>query len=771
MRIYEIAKELGVSSKDVMSVLKSLGVDFSNHMSVLSENIVSKVKQHFSDNKKTEEKSKKEFEKKEVITSAEKKSDTKIESKKQVFKEESKVKNIVHQTREIAKEEMNILPEVEEKAVYVPKKSDYIAEPLQLAEEELIDDVIEKNKISKLLTTKIGLDRRIFRPGRRKKKRKKQITVTPDVKIVKEIVVDKSLPLFEVANLLGKQSGEVIMALMRKGMICNRNHILSTDIIKSLADHFGVAILAPQKTDADKNSKIREETDSSVHRWPVVVVMGHVDHGKTTLLDYVRKMNVAASEKGGITQHLGAYDVDSAHGKIVFIDTPGHEAFSQMRERGAKITDIVILVVAVDDGIMPQTVEAINHAKAAGVPIIVAVNKIDKNSSPAALETIKRQLAKYELMPEDWGGNVVVVPISAKTGQGVNELLEMVVLQSQLMDLKADVNVPARAFILESKVEKGLGPVATVICTQGTLKQGDFFTCGASTGRVRVLINSHGKRITQVLPSIPAQVVGFDSFAAVADWLTVVPQDVYSKARQAKQENSQSAELNQQQGATMGDSASFVKSGEVQKVLNLIIKSDTRGSIDAVLGCIQKLSKLSKEINCPIRVMLTGIGDISESDVELAEHSHAIIYAFHVKPEKNAGFMAKEKNVDIRPFDIVYHLMEDIEKTLESKRKIETVWKQCGEATVKKVFDIKGVGIIAGCYMRDGVLSRGNKVTCMRDGKNIGVGKVVSLQRDKKSIKEIHAGYECGFVCEGFNSWQEGDTVICSTEVKDTQKK
>ncbi|MFA6991534.1 MAG: translation initiation factor IF-2, partial [Candidatus Babeliales bacterium] len=523
MRIYEIAKELGVSSKDVMSFLKSLSVDFSNHMSVLPDNVALKVRQRFSESKKTEEKSKKEFEKKEVITSSEKRSDTKIEPKKQVFKEEPKVKNIVHQTREIAKEEVNILPE--EKPVYVPKKSDYIAEPLQLAEEELIDEVIEKNKISKLLTNKIGLEKRVFRPGRRRKRRKKQVSVAPDVKIVKEMVVDKSLPLFEVADLLGKQSGELIMALMRKGMVCNRNHILSTDIIKSLADHFGVAILAPQKTDADKIAKLRTETGTSVHRWPVVVVMGHVDHGKTTLLDYIRKMNVAGSEKGGITQHLGAYEVDSKHGKIVFIDTPGHEAFSHMREKGAKITDIAILVVAVDDGIMPQTVEAINHAKASGVPIIVAINKIDKNSSPAALETIKRQLAKYELMSEDWGGSVVVVPISAKTGQGVNELLEMVVLQSQLMDLKADISVPARAFILESKVEKGLGPVATVICTQGTLKQGDYFTCGASTGRVRVLINSQGKRITQVLPSIPAQVVGFDNFATVSDWLTVVPQD------------------------------------------------------------------------------------------------------------------------------------------------------------------------------------------------------------------------------------------------------
>ncbi len=385
-------------------------------------------------------------------------------------------------------------------------------------------------------------------------------------------------------------------------------------------------------------------------------------------------------------------------------------------------------------------------------------------SSPAALETIKRQLSKYDLMPEEWGGNVVVVPISAKTGQGVNDLLDMIVLQAQLMELKADPSAPARAFVLESKVEKGLGPVATVICSQGTLKQGDFFTCGDSVGRVRVLINSHGKRINQAGPSIPVQVVGFDNFASSGEWLTVVSQEVYLKARQSRTEVSQISELNQQQAVSLSGET---KSKE-QSVLNLIVKADTRGSIDAVLGCIQKLSKLSKDVKCPIHMMLTGIGDISESDIELAEHSNAIIYAFHVKPEKNASLLAKEKRVDVRTFDIVYHLAEDLEKTLESKRQIETVWKQCGEAVVKKVFDIKGVGIIAGCYMRDGVLSKGNRVTCIRDGRNLGSGRIVSLQRDKKTVKEIHAGYECGFICDGFNEWQEGDTVICSAEVKES---
>lgn len=770
MRIYEIAKNLKVSSKDVITFLKDLGVDCSSHMSVLTDEVVEKVTRHFSKplSKEKVVASKHTEDERHVATKIEKKAEVGVVSKKQDVKEVVKIKEEVPQVQEkFITQDIEL--DAKEKAIYVPKKSDYVAEPLSLDDEEsVVEDVIEKGKISRVLTRKIGLDKKTFRPGRRRKKRQKAMDLTPEAKVVNEIVVDKSMALFEVANMMGKQSGELIMALLRKGMVCNRNHILSTDVIKSLADHFGIAFTVPQKqASSPESAKIVSESKNAVTRWPVVVVMGHVDHGKTTLLDYIRKMNVAGSEKGGITQQLGAYEVDGTHGKIVFIDTPGHEAFYNMRERGSKVTDLVVLIVAVDDGIMPQTVEAINHAKAANVPIIVAVNKIDKMSSPAALETIKRQLSKYDLMPEEWGGNVVVVPISAKTGQGVNDLLDMIVLQSQLMELKADPTVSAKAFVLESKVEKGLGPVATVICSQGTLKQGDYFTCGDSVGRVRVLINSYGKRINQAGPSIPAQVVGFDSFASAGDWLTVVSQDVYLKARQSKSDVAQVSELSQNKGVNLGGE---LKSGE-QSVLNLIIKADTRGSIDAVLGCISKLSKLSKDVNCPIHVILTGIGDISESDIELAEHSNAIIYAFHIRPEKNAAILGKEKSIDIRIFDIVYHLVEDLEKTLESKRKIEMVWKQCGEATVKKVFDIKGVGIIAGCYMRDGVLSRGNKVTCVRDGRTLGTGKVVSLQRDKKTVKEIHAGYECGFICEGFNEWQEGDTVLCYSEVKENQNK
>lgn len=769
MRIYEIAKDLGISSKEVISFLKSCGVECSSHMTVLSEDVLKKVREKFSASSKGSM----------SISQVQEKV-----HKKPVFDEPLNASSVANDLQK--NKELEIVQEkpirttlkpassavdkpVESKPI--PKKSDYVAEPVVLEEDSIVsDDILSHTKLSRFVGKTFDGDKpRSFRSGGRRRKRQRRLAaaqVVPDPKIVTEIKVDKEKPLFEVADMMGKSSGELILALFKKGNVCNRNHLLSLDNIRILCEQFNINFIVDKEQKAQEavRSKVITETKTSQVRWPVVVVMGHVDHGKTTLLDYIRKMNVAGSEKGGITQHLAAYEVDSKHGKIVFIDTPGHEAFYQMRERGAKITDIVILVVAVDDGIKPQTVEAINHAKSAGVPIIVAVNKIDKMQSAAALETIKRQLAQHDLMPEDWGGNVVIVPISAKTGQGVEELLEMVVLQSQLMDLKADPAVPAKAFVLESKIEKGLGPVATVICSEGTIKQGDFFTCGStSTGRIRLLTNSTGKKVAQVGPSIPVQIAGFDTYASSGDWLDVVSQSDYLKAKQEKTETLQKSEINITQSLS-----SALSPKNDQKVLNLVIKTDTRGSIDAIMGCIQKLAKLSKEVNCPIRVIYSSVGDISESDVELAENTGSLVIGFYVKPEKNAANLARDKNVEIKIFHVIYHLVEDLEKTLESNRKVEAVWKQCGEATVKKVFNIKGIGIIAGCYVRDGVITKGNRVTCMRAGKEVGAGKVVSLQRDKKTVKEVHSGYECGFTCEGFTEWQEGDTVVCFAEVKQT---
>jgi len=775
MRIYEIAKELGVSSKEVLAFLKKSGIECSSHMTVLTDDSVQKIKKNFV---KTLLESKVVKPNQHETVSQHKK--VKHEDAEKVVMQKAEVgpkaaslnKGVSINDGAVLQSHVGIDMEFE-KAKHFPKKSDFVAEPVILEEEApKVDDILSRSNLSKFLGKKFDGDRqKTFRSGGRRRRRQRLIAsqqASVEPKVVSEIKISKDLPLFEVASMMGKSSGDVILALFKKGMVCNRNNIIPVDTIRTLAEQFGIAAVyeKEQKADSEIRSKIVTESKLSAMRWPVVVVMGHVDHGKTTLLDYIRKMNVAGSEKGGITQHLGAYEVDSKHGKIIFIDTPGHEAFYHMRERGAKITDMAILVVAADDGIKPQTVEAINHAKTAGVPIIVAINKIDKMQSPAAIETIKRQLVQYDLMPEDWGGNVIVVPISAKTGQGVGELLEMVVLQSQMMDLKADATVPAKAFILEAKTEKGLGPIATVICSDGTLKVGDYFICGTNTGKVRLLINGQGKRLSQVGPSIPVQVVGFDTFASAGEWLNVIPQAVYAKAKNEKPESQQKNEASIYQ--TMAQKLTTQSGKSQEKVLNLVIKSDTRGSIDALMGCIQKLAKLSKEVECPIRVVYSGIGDVSEGDVELAENTNSLIIAFYVKPEKNAALLAKNKNIDIKIFHIIYHLVEELERILESKRKIETVWKQCGEATVKKIFDIKGIGVIAGCYMRDGVLTRGNKVKCMRDGREIGSGKVVSLQRDKKTVKEIHAGYECGFTCEGFTEWAEGDTVLCFAEVKQT---
>ena len=529
----------------------------------------------------------------------------------------------------------------------------------------------------------------------------------------------------------------------------NRNNILSVDTIVDLGKLFDIAVHSPEEEGRDERRKeITTAVGKTKERWPIVVVMGHVDHGKTTLLDYLRKMNTAAKEKGGITQHLSAYEVPSSHGNITFLDTPGHEAFSYMRKRGARITDIAVLVVAIDDGVKPQTIEALKHAKQAEVPIIVAINKIDKISSPAALETIKRQLAEHDLLPEDWGGETICVPISAKTGQGVEELLEMIVLQSHMMEIKARVDVPAKAFVLETQLERGFGPVATVIPLEGTLKQGDFFICGAARGKVRLLIDSAGKRIKQSGPSVPVQVVGFDSFTHLGDWLEVVGAKEYAKAKGAVPSRARAEGV-----------PAFAPSLEKQKVIKLIVKTDTYGSLQAVQDSIKKLSKHYHDVPAALQIIRSGVGDISESDVSFAIGVEALVIGLHVKTEKNAIALAKEKAIKIDTYQIIYRMIETLEELLEKSRIVEKKWKKIGEAVVRKVFDIKGQGVIAGCYINQGIFSRHCKVVCVRNGEKVGEGFIASLQRERKVVKEVHSGHECGFITKEFQGWQVEDVV------------
>lgn len=775
MRVYELAKELGVASKDLLTALKGGGFAATSHMMVLSDEGSAYLDKKFkkqSSEKVVQQVSSPSPKKKEP------KSPEVAPTQNNNTRSHSQKENIEHKTHPIsAKPEMHKTVEnrgtLEKDTMpsVAPYKTTPPVAPVRIEEDFEDFEAREQERIKKLLQTTgftgSALAQTQQAPRRRRRRRSRQV-YQPEApkKPVTEISISKSLHLFEVADLFGKSPSDLIMALLKKGMVCNKNNVLNVDIIRSLGDQFGIAVHLNATESASDKNEIKKETTVAhgTTRWPVVVVMGHVDHGKTTLLDYVRKMNVAASEKGGITQHIRAWEVDSKHGKIVFLDTPGHEAFSSMRQRGATITDIVVLVVAADDGIKPQTIEAIKHAKAADVPIIVAINKIDKVQSASALETIKRQLAQHELMPEDWGGQTVVVPISAKTGKGVDDLLDMIVLQSQLIDLKADNAVAAKAFVLESNVEKGLGPVATVICNVGTLKQGDYFICGNTTGKIRLLINSHGKKVAQATPSTPVQVVGFDSMQGIGDWLAVVSQQEYAKARAQKTvQVPVPAQAQQTQIVAPTKETADAK----KKCINLIIKTDTRGSKEAIVSSLDKLSKLNKEIKCPMYVISSGIGDITEGDVELAASSKALILGLHVKVEKNAQMLARDKYVDIQAHQIIYQMIDYLQALLTSKKEVVITWDKVGEATVKKVFDIKGSGIIAGCYLRDGVLTRGNKVVCMRNGKAVGEAKVISLQRDRKTVKEVHAGHECGFTAEGFNEWQEGDTVISYVEVRE----
>lgn len=626
--------------------------------------------------------------------------------------------------------------------------------------------VSEKKKVKQVVAKKTIAHK--FSPQRRFERTGRRATVTPRV-VVTEIEVKDSMSLIKVAELMGKSAGDLIFVLLKKGFVCNINSVLAVDTIKMIAQEFNITAITD---DAKKELSAVEQKFERVKakgqvRWPIVVVMGHVDHGKTTLLDYLRKMNVAAKEKGGITQHIGAYEVDSAHGKMVFLDTPGHEAFSYMRKKGAKVTDIAILIVAADDGVKPQTVEAIKHAKDSGVPIIVAINKIDKPGVKAGAETIKRQLAQHDLVTEDWGGQTICVSISAKTGQGVEELLEMITLQSEIMELKADPNIPARAFVLESKMEKGYGPVATVIPIEGTLKQGDFFICGEGTGKVRLLIDSFGKKVTQAEPSIPVKIVGFDNFASIGEWLQVTQKNEYRKAKSA---GVLTPRVKEQLAFDLTSAISDEQTQTTpEKYLNLIIKTDTNGSREAILGSLTKLTKQKKDLHYPIRIVSTGIGDISEGDIILAENTNAQIIGLHIKLERNAASLSKEKDIDVKLYDVIYHMVEDLEKFLLSKKVAESKWVKTGELEVLKVFNMKKLGIIAGCSVKDGIISKKNKVECIRGGKKIGEGKVVTLQRERKSVKDVHVGHECGFTTDNFSGWKIGDKVYAYSEMKEKE--
>lgn len=716
MRLYEFSKESGVPSKDLLEVLAQNGFDVKSHMSVLTDPALA-----FLTKKYKQASAPKENVKKTPEASREKKPE---KTAQQVEKAPSFVASARPDEQKIAQQ--NEKPPLEKK------------EPLMHAQASS-----QKPTVAQSAHIKSDIAPLAKNPIVPK--------ITPDNDAssqVGEIELDSML-LSDAAAKMGKQVNDLILTLLKWGIVANKNQIINEDVVARLAGQYQIkTVRAVAKKQSVSKDQIAVDKGEFEDRLPVVVVVGHVDHGKTTLLDFIRKTRVAAKEKGGITQHIGAYEAQTQHGNLVFLDTPGHEAFSKIRARGLKVADVAVLVVAADDGIMPQTVEAIKFAKSMEVPIVVAINKIDKVDA-ARLEIIKRQLAQQDLLPEDWGGQTVVVPISAKEGKNIDKLLDMVFLQAQLLELKADVKGSAKGYVLEARIEKGRGPVATVIFQHGILKISDYFMCGNVGGHVTSLVNSYGQRLQTVGPSIPVIVAGFDSLPEVGDYFESVAKDQMRRAQAPERTGMQA------------------RSSAKENAINLIVKTDTNSSKEALLEAIEKLSKKTPK---PFVIVHSAVGNVSESDVILAADTGSRIVTLHVKTDQSNIALAQRNKVAIEPHFIIYKLLESLEELAQSAKEVKLVRKKIGEAGVLKIFDIKNLGVIAGAYLKEGRFSKDGSVIVYRGNRKVGEGKITSLQRDKKPVKEVHAGFECAFMIDGFTEWQVDDRVECYLDTPDTSK-
>ena len=502
-----------------------------------------------------------------------------------------------------------------------------------------------------------------------------------------------------------------------------------------------------------------EESENEIPRPPVVTVMGHVDHGKTSLLDRIRKANVIAGEAGGITQHIGAYTVNINNHAITVIDTPGHEAFTAMRSRGAQITDIAVLVVAADDGVMPQTVEAINHAKAAGVPILVAINKIDKPGADP--ERVKQELTKYNLVVEEWGGETIAVNVSAKTGEGIESLLEMIIMMSEMEELTADPGREARGSVIESQIKRGKGAVATLLVQQGTLHVGDSIISGTTYGKIRTMIDDKGKRLKKAGPSTPVEISGLSDIPVAGDDFIVLENEKEARQLAEKRKEMQKGERQRRSNISLDDLFSQIQDGNIQDV-NIIIKADVQGSIEAIKQSLEKLDNEAVRIN----IIHGAVGAINETDVMLAATSNAIVIGFNVRPDKNAVKLAETEEVDIRLYRVIYDAVEDIKKAMEGMLAPEFREKIMGNAEIREVFKIPSIGTIAGCYITEGKINRNDDVRIIRDGIVILEGKIASLRRFKDDVKEVNTGYECGIGIEKYNDLKVGDNIEAFTMEK-----
>ncbi len=576
----------------------------------------------------------------------------------------------------------------------------------------------------------------------------------PTEAVVYDILVPETISIADLAHKISVKASEVLKVLMGMGMMVTINQVLDQETAMILVEEMGHKAEAAVDNDPETFLDETEHVDAVLEtRPPVVTVMGHVDHGKTSLLDYIRNSVVATGEAGGITQHIGAYHVETARGMVTFLDTPGHEAFTAMRARGAKATDIVILVVSADDGVMPQTIEAIHHAKAGNVPIVVAINKIDKEA--AEPERVKLELVAEEVVPEDFGGDVMFREVSAKTGKGIDELLEAILLQAEILELKAAKNTPAKGLVVEGRLDKGRGPVSTILVQSGTLQRGDMLLAGSTYGRVRAMFDESGKEVKEAGPSIPVEVLGLSDVPNAGDEVIVLNDE--RKAREIamfRQGKFRDVKFAKQQAAKMETMFDKMSEGEVE-ILPLIIKSDVQGSYEALSTSLQKLSTSEVKVN----IIHTGVGAISESDVNLALASSAVLIGFNVRADTGARKIIETTGVDVRYYNIIYEAVDEVKAALGGMLKPEQKESMIGSVEIREVFRISKIGVVAGCYVRDGMIKRESKVRVLRDNVIIYTGELDSLKRFKDDVKEVKNSFECGLSLKNYNDLEVGDLL------------
>lgn len=747
IRVHELAKAMDMSSKELLDKLQALGLNMKNHMSTIPSAEVNRIKNMVLNLEK--------------ITAAnkagqvqEKEAGSKIEQKGVVAtKGTATSKQGPPAAPKMHREQHN---GVKPKAVQTTPH-DISDNYLSKAEKVLGERAYDRGGKTKTVTNKkYKSDERKsgakkggrFKGGKRQQHRREQAPV-----LVKNIVLEGPMTVLDFAHLINKKVAEVIKKLLSMGLMATINQELDVDTLILLGSEFGITVdvkatkeelLLTEKPDDPKDLKDRP---------PVVTIMGHVDHGKTSLLDVIRETNVVAGEAGGITQHIGAYQVEVKGKKITFLDTPGHEAFTAMRARGAQVTDIAILVVAADDGVMPQTVEAINHAQAAKVPIIVAINKIDKPE--ANPEKVKQELTEYGLVPEEWGGENICVNVSAKTHEGLDNLLEMILLVAEMADLKANPDRKAKGTVIEAKLDKGRGPVATLLVQNGTLMVGDFMIVGTTQGRVRAMQDNQGRRQKKALPSTPVEVIGLADVPQAGDVFQVVEDERLAKQITSERTAQKREEAIQSRSRiTLEDLFNHIQQGEV-KDLNLIIKADVQGSIEALKQSLEKLSNEEVRVN----IIHQGVGGIKETDVMLADASNAIILGFNVRPDVNARKAAENGQIDIRLYRVIYNAIEDVKAALSGLLKPEIREVVQGQAEVRAIFKVPKTGTVAGCYVTEGKISRNAQVRVIRDGIVVFEGMIDSLKRFKDDVREVSSGYECGVGMERFNDIHEGDIL------------